>query len=317
MEKELLVFAGNSNPALAKEIAAYIGEPLGEILTEKFSDGEIHIKIEENVRGKDVFIVQSTCRPANENVMELLVIIDAAKRASARRITAVMPYYGYARQDRKAEPRVPITARLVADLLTAAGTSRVITLDLHSGQIQGFFNIPVDNLYARYVFSPYLNEHFSEAIKDKKLTIVSPDAGGTERARSYAKRLEATIAVIDKRREEANVSQVMNVIGDVKGRVTIILDDMIDTGGTTIGAGEALRKIGASGVHSLCTHGVFSGSAIKLMEESSIESNAVTNSIPIPKENNYQKIIQLSIAGLIGEAIKRVHKEQSVSDLFK
>jgi ribose-phosphate pyrophosphokinase len=271
------------------------------------------VQINENVRGTDVFVLQPTCMPINYNIMELLLIADALKRASAKRITAVMPYYGYARQDRKVQPRVPIAAKLVADLITAAGINRILTMDLHAAQIQGFFNIPVDNLYA----SPVLLDYVQEKYTTKKLVIVSPDAGGVERARAFAKMLQCSIAIVDKRREAANVSQIMNVIGEVEKKDTIILDDMIDTGGTIIQAADALIKKGARQVVAACTHAVLSGSAIEKVNNSAIKELIVTNTIPFDsKKEQCKKLTVLSIAPLLGEAIKRIHEESSVSSLF-
>ena len=270
------------------------------------------VQIDENVRGSDIFVLQSTSTPVNDNIMELLLLIDALKRASAGRITAVIPYYGYARQDRKVQPRVPISSKLVADLITVAGANRVLTVDLHAGQIQGFFNIPVDHLYA----SPVLLEYIRKC-DFKDLVIVSPDAGGVERARAFAKRLNASLAIIDKRRERANVSEVMNVIGDVKGRETIILDDLIDTAGTTTQAASALKEKGAKKVLAACTHAVLSGPAIDRINNSVIEELIVTNTIPLDsKKEKCKKLKVLSIAPLLGEAIKRIHEESSISSLF-
>lgn len=306
------IISGNSNVDLAKAIVGFLGTKLIDALVSKFSDGEIRVEINENVRGKNVFVIQSTCQPVNDNMMELLIMIDALKRASARRIIAVMPYYGYARQDRKVVPRAPISAKLVADLLAAAGASRILTMDLHAGQIQGFFNIPADNLYASTVLLEYLKEKFSNS-----LVIVSPDAGGAERARAWAKRLEASWAIVDKRRDAVNESEVMNVIGDVENKTAIILDDMIDTGGTTCNAALAIKKRGASEVYAVCTHPVLSGSAVQKISESVIKQLVVTDTIPLSGEAkilNKTKIV--SVAGLFAEAIKRVHNNESVSSLF-
>jgi len=279
----------------------------------EFSDGEIMVQINENVRGSDVFVLQPTCMPVNRHIMELLLMVDALKRASAYRITAVIPYYGYARQDRKVQPRVPISAKLIADLITAAGCNRILTMDLHAAQIQGFFNIPVDNLYA----SPVLLDYVRSRYAFEKLVIVSPDAGGVERARAFAKKLECSIAIIDKRREAANISQIMNVIGDVQNKDTIILDDMIDTGGTTIQAATALKEKGAKRVVAACTHAVLSDNAIEKVNNSTIEELIVTNTIPPDsKKERCKKLTILSIAPLIGEAIKRIHEESSISSLF-
>ncbi len=313
MPEGIKLFTGNAHKELAKEVAAYLDIPIGDATATTFSDGEIMVQINENVRGTDVFVLQPTCMPINYNIMELLLIADALKRASAKRITAVMPYYGYARQDRKVQPRVPISAKLVADLITAAGINRILTMDLHAAQIQGFFNIPVDNLYA----SPVLLDYLQEKYTTKKLVIVSPDAGGVERARAFAKMLQCSIAIVDKRREAANVSQIMNVIGEVEKKDTIILDDMIDTGGTIIQAAAALTKKGARQVVAACTHAVLSGSAIEKVNNSAIKELIVTNTIPFDsKKEQCKKLTVLSIAPLLGEAIKRIHEESSVSSLF-
>ncbi|MFA4828556.1 MAG: ribose-phosphate pyrophosphokinase [Thermodesulfovibrionales bacterium] len=312
MHNGIKLLTGNASKGLAKEVAEYLGIPVCETTITSFSDGEIMVQIDENVRGSDIFVLQSTSTPVNDNIMELLLLIDALKRASAGRITAVIPYYGYARQDRKVQPRVPISSKLVADLITVAGTNRVLTVDLHAGQIQGFFNIPVDHLYA----SPVLLEHIRKC-DFKDLVIVSPDAGGVERARAFAKRLNASLAIIDKRRERANVSEVMNVIGDVKGRETIILDDLIDTAGTTTQAASALKEKGAKKVLAACTHAVLSGPAIDRINNSVIEELIVTNTIPLDsKKEKCKKLKVLSIAPLLGEAIKRIHEESSISSLF-
>ena len=313
MPEGIKLFTGNAHKELAKEVAAYLDIPIGDATATTFSDGEIMVQINENVRGTDVFVLQPTCMPINYNIMELLLIADALKRASAKRITAVMPYYGYSRQDRKVQPRVPISAKLVADLITAAGINRILTMDLHAAQIQGFFNIPVDNLYA----SPVLLDYVQEKYTTKKLVIVSPDAGGVERARAFAKMLQCSIAIVDKRREAANVSQIMNVIGEVEKKDTIILDDMIDTGGTIIQAADALTKKGARQVVAACTHAVLSGSAIEKVNNSAIKELIVTNTIPFDsKKEQCKKLTVLSIAPLLGEAIKRIHEESSVSSLF-
>jgi len=313
MPEGIKLFTGNAHKGLAKEIADDLGIPVGDATVSKFSDGEITVHINENVRGTDVFVLQPTCMPVNHNIMELLLMVDALKRASARRITAVIPYYGYARQDRKVQPRVPISAKLVADLITAAGTNRVLTMDLHAAQIQGFFNIPVDNLYA----SPVLLDYVHNKYNSQNLVIVSPDAGGVERARSFAKKLQCSIAIIDKRREAANISQLMNVIGEVRGKDAIILDDMVDTGGTTIQAVSALKEKGAKNVIAACTHAVLSGNAVEKVNNSVLEELIVTNTIPLDsKKEKCKKLTVLSIATLIGEAIKRIHEESSVSSLF-
>lgn len=312
MPNGIKLITGNAHRDLAARVSEHIGIPLTDTTVTSFSDGELMVQINENVRGHDVFVIQPTCTPVNHNIMELLLLIDALKRASAKRITAVMPYYGYARQDRKVQPRVPISSKLVADLLTAAGTNRVLTIDLHAGQIQGFFNIPVDHLYATTV----LLDHMKKC-SFKDLVIVSPDAGGVERARAFAKRLDASLAIIDKRRESANISRVMNVIGDVKGRDAIILDDMIDTAGTTAQAAEALKQNGARGVYAACSHAVLSGPAIGRINESVLEKVITTDTIPLDDKIKLCKKIQaLSIAPILSEAIKRIHEETSVSSLF-
>jgi len=310
---ELKIFAGNSNPPLAEEISQYLKVPLGKAVVETFSDGESRVEIKENVRGADVFVLQSTSAPGNNNVMELLLMLDAFKRASAKRITAVIPYYGYARQDRKVVPRVPISAKLVADLITTAGASRMLTMDLHSGQIQGFFDIPVDNLYA----TPVLLQHLKRQLNHNEVTIVSPDAGGVERARAIATRLDASLAIIDKRRVGPNVVAEMNIIGEVKDQIAILLDDMIDTAGTLALAADALRREGAKRILGCCTHAVLSGPAIQRIEESALEELIVTNTIPLVAEaQRSRKIKVLSVAHLIGEAIQRTHDEESISSLF-
>ncbi len=313
VSNELKIFAGNSNLPLAREISEYLKVPLGKAVVETFSDGESKVEIKENVRGGDVFIVQSTCARGNDNIMELLVMLDAFKRASAKRITAVIPYYGYARQDRKVIPRVPITAKLVADLITTAGASRILTMDLHSGQIQGFFNIPVDNLYA----TPVLLQHLKKQLNHNEVTIVSPDAGGVERARDFATRLNASLAIIDKRRIGPNVVAEMNIIGEVQGQTAILLDDIVDTAGTLTMAAEALKKEGASKILSCCTHAVLSGPAIEKIDDSPLEELIVTNTIPLgPEAGKCKKIKVLSVSHLIGEAIRRTHEEESISSLF-
>jgi len=313
MHDKIRVFTGNSNPALAQKICDFLHVPLGAARVRTFSDGEIMIEVTENVRGRDVYIVQSTCAPTNNNLMELLIMTDALKRASAATITAVIPYYGYARQDRKAAPRTPITAKLVADLITTAGVDRVVTIDLHAGQIQGFFNIPVDNLYAAPVILEYLKNRF----KGEKVVMVSPDAGGTERARAFAKRLECTLAVIDKRRTGPNVAEVMHLIGDVRDKIAIILDDMIDTAGTLTQAAKALKENGARAIYACATHGVLSGPAIERINNSEIEEIVLTDTIPLgDKEQQTGKVRMLSVADLLAEAIRRIHEDESVSSLF-
>ncbi|RJR16247.1 MAG: ribose-phosphate pyrophosphokinase [Nitrospiraceae bacterium] len=312
MPEGIQLFTGNSNRILAREIADVLKIPVGKATVSNFSDGEIMVQINENVRGSDVFVIQSTCTPVNNNIMELLLMTDALRRASASRITAVMPYYGYARQDRKAAPRVPISARLIADLLEAVGISRVLTIDLHAGQIQGFFEIPVDHLYASPVLVDYVRREY---LND--LVIVSPDAGGVERARAFAKRLNASLAIIDKRREKANVSEVMNVIGEVEGKNALLFDDMIDTAGTITHAAAALKEKGAKKVIAACAHAVLSGPALDRINESVLEEVIVTNTIPMDEnQQKCRKLTVLSVAALLGEAIKRIHEESSVSSLF-
>jgi len=312
MHKEIKLFSGNSNLSLAQEIADYLGVSLGKAVVSTFSDGEILVRIEENVRGTDVFVIQSCVDPVNKHIMELFIMVDALKRSSASRITAVIPYYGYARQDRKDQPRVPITAKLVADLLTASGTHRVLTMDLHAGQIQGFFNIPVDHLYAMPVL---LDEIRKRNIAD--LVVVSPDAGGVERARAFAKRLKAGLAIIDKRREGPGKAKVMNVIGEVKGREVLLLDDMIDTAGTIAQGSQACQEKGARNILAGCTHPVLSGPALNRLNESVLSELIVTNTIPLNgKDRICPKLRVLSVAPLLGEAIKRIHEEASVSSLF-
>ncbi|MCI0547500.1 MAG: ribose-phosphate pyrophosphokinase [Candidatus Rokubacteria bacterium] len=311
MGYDLKLFSGNANRALAEEIAQQLRLRLGDADVSRFSDGEVYVQINENVRGQDVFAIQPTCPPVNDSLMELLVMIDAFKRASARRITAVIPYYGYARQDRKVMPRVPISAKLVADLITAAGASRLLALDLHAGQIQGFFNIPVDHLFAAPVMIDYLEK------KDlHEVVLVSPDAGGVERARAIAKRLKAGLAIIDKRRDRPNVAPVMHLIGEVEGRDAVIIDDMIDTGGTLIQAAEALKREGARRILACAVHGVLSGPALERLRDSDLEEIVICNSIPLPPDKALPKIQVLSVAPLLAEAIRRIHDEESVSTLF-
>ncbi len=308
----VLIFSGRSNLGLTEAICQYMQVPVGRCTIRDFSDQEIFVKIEENVRGGDVFVVQSICNPGNTNLMEMLIMIDALKRSSAKRITAVVPYYGYARQDRKVEPRVPITAKLVANLLETAGTDRVLTIDLHAGQIQGFFNVPVDDLFAMYVLVKYIKE-----LNLENLIVISPDAGGVERARAFAKRLGVSLAIIDKRREVANEAKAMHLIGDVKGKVAFIVDDMIDTAGTLLEATNALLREGAKEVHACCSHSVFSGPAAGRISESSIKTIITTDTIPLPDAlKSSPKIKILSVAPLLGEAILRIHREESVSSLF-
>jgi len=311
--KKVCLFTGNANPGLAAAIGQYLETPIGKCRVTRFSDGESFVEIGENVRGVDAFVVQPTSTPTNDNVMELLIMVDALRRASAGSITAVMPYYGYGRQDRKVAPRTPITSKLVADLIQAAGVTRVVTVDLHAGQIQGFFNIPVDHLYAMpVVLEDYLKKNF-----DASAVFVSPDAGGVERARAYSKRLNASLAIIDKRRERANESEVMNLIGDVKGRPCVVLDDIIDTAGTLCNAAKALMSKGATKVVGVATHGVLSGPAIQRIVDSPLAEVIVTDTIPLSEAAQASgKIKQVSIAKLLGEAITRIHSSDSVSSLF-
>ena len=309
---KLKVFSGSANREIAERICQFLGIEHGKAKVGRFSDGEIQVEIEESVRGMDTFLIQSTCPPVNENLMELLIMLDALKRASAARITVVIPYYGYARQDRKVTPRAPISAKLVADLMEVAGASRILAMDLHVGQIQGFFDIPVDHLFAL----PVQLEYFGNL--GGRVVVVSPDAGGVERAREFAKRLKnASIAIIDKRREQANVSKVMHIVGDVKGKVTILLDDMIDTGGTIVQAAAALVRDGASLVYACCTHAVLSGSAIERLNGSKLHKLVVTNTIPLnDKVDKLQRLEVLDVSPILGEAIKRIHDDSSVSSLF-
>lgn len=311
IEAQLKIFSGTSNRALAEKVSASIGLELGKLEIKSFSDGELSVKIDENIRGADVFLIQSTSYPANQHIIELLLIMDALRRASARRIAAVIPYYGYGRQDRKVEPRVPISAKVVAKLIESSGANRVLAMDLHADQIQGFFDIPVDHLFAAPVIINYLQ---SLALQD--IVIVSPDSGGAERARFYAKHLGASMAIIDKRREKANESEVMNIIGNVSGKNCFLIDDMIDTAGTIAHAAEALKKEGALKVYAAATHGVLSGPAMQRLEKAPIEQIVLTDSIAIPQEKKITKLHILSVAKLIGEAIGRIHEERSVSTLF-
>lgn len=312
MDQEIKLFGGNSNPALTLEVCEYLGIKPGKILAKTFSDGETQVEIGENIRGRDVFIVQSTSTPVNNNLMQLLIIMDAMRRASAERITAVIPYYGYSRQDRKVKPRVPISAKLVADLITVAGANRVVSMDLHAGQIQGYFNIPVDNIFAAPILLKYIQDNLQD-----DLVIVSPDAGGVERARAFAKRLTASLAIIDKRREAPNIAEAMNIIGEVKGKTAIILDDMVDTAGTLTQAAMALKERGALKIHACCTHAILSGPAIERIDASPINSLVITNTIPLTDTaRGCQKTVVLSIAELLGETIKRSHSSHSVSTLF-
>jgi ribose-phosphate pyrophosphokinase len=310
---EVQIFAGNSNPGLAQAVCKYLGVRLGAADVRTFSDGEINVKIEDNVRGGDVFVIQSTCTPVNNHLMEMLLMLDAFRRASAKRVTAVMPYFGYARQDRKVDPRVPISAKLVADLITVAGASRLLTMDLHAGQIQGFFNIPVDNLFATRVLLRYVRER----VPGDGVCVVSPDPGGVERARAFAKYINAGLAIIDKRRPRPNVVAEMRVVGEVEGQTTIIVDDIVDTAGTLAAAAEALTKAGAKEVFACCTHPVLSGPAIERVETSVLTELIVTDTIPLSDMGQRcSKIKVLSVAQLLGEAIRRIHDEESISSLF-
>ena len=313
--RNIKVFTGNSHSQLAEDISDILGVPVGKSKVSTFSDGEISVDINESVRGNDVFIVQSTSSPVNNNLMELLIMIDAFKRASAGRITAVIPYYGYARQDRKVKSRDPITAKLVADLLTAAGAHRILTMDLHAAQIQGYFNIPVDHLLG----APILAEHFmSKGLIDKEdVVVVSPDLGSVTRARKFADSLHAPIAIIDKRRPKANVSEIMNIIGDIQGKRCILIDDMIDTAGTIANAANALRDLGAKNVYACCTHGVLSGPAMDRINNSAIEELVMLNTIPLREDIDTTKIRSISVAPLFAEAIKRIYDDQPISKLFE
>jgi ribose-phosphate pyrophosphokinase len=311
--KKVCIFSGNANIALAQSIATHLETPLSKCKVTRFSDGESFVEVNENVRGVDAFVIQPTCSPVNDNVMELLIMCDALRRASAGSITAVIPYYGYGRQDRKVAPRTPITSKLVADLIQASGTTRVVSVDLHAGQIQGFFNIPFDHLYAM----PVMLEDYLKKSFDSSAVFVSPDAGGVERTRAYSKRLNASLAIIDKRRERANVSEVMHLIGEVKGKDCIIVDDMIDTAGTLAGAARALQQEGARRIVAVATHGVFSGPAIQRIAESPLSEVVVTDTIPLNEgAKGCAKIKVVSIARLLAEAIKRIHSSDSVSSLF-
>ncbi|HET9481935.1 MAG TPA: ribose-phosphate pyrophosphokinase [Candidatus Polarisedimenticolia bacterium] len=312
LDRDIKIFSGNANRALAKEICAYLDLPEGQLTLKKFSDGEIYCQVTENIRGTDVFVIQPTCPPVNENLLELVLMIDAFKRSSAQRITAVIPYYGYARQDRKDKPRVPISAKLVADLISAAGADRILAMDLHAPAIQGFFDIPVDHLFAAPVFVSYF-----EKLESEDLIIVSPDAGGVERARAYAKRLEVSLAIVDKRRDQPNVAEVHHVIGDVEGRTALIVDDIVDTAGTLTKVAEALMKAGAREVLASASHPVLSGAAVARVEESALSKLIVTDSIPLSDEKKASpKIVVLSIAELMAKAIKNIHEETSFTSLF-
>lgn len=307
----MVILGGNSNPELVKEIADLLGHTPGDVLVGKFPEGEVQVQIRENVRGKDVFVVQSTCTPPNDNLMELLILIDAARRASAKRITAVLPFFGYARQDRKDRPRVPITAKLVANILTTAGANRVLAMDLHAGQIQGFFDIPVDHLYSINTIGEYLKKK-----NLKNPVIVSPDVGGIRMARAYSTLLDAPFAVVDKRRESASQTHVMNIIGEVEGRTVVIVDDLISTGGSLVEAAKALKDAGALDIYAAVVHPVLAGNAIERIKNSVLNELIVTNSIPLTEEKKISKIRQLSVAPLLAEAINRIHRNESVSSLF-
>ncbi len=312
MRREMKLFTGSAHPALGEAIAGYLGVPVGRAHLARFSDGEVWFQIHDNVRGADVFVVQPTCAPVNENLMELLLMLDAFKRSSASRLTAVLPYYGYGRQDRKDKPRVPISAKLVADLMSTAGTDRVLTIDLHAAQIQGFFDVPVDHLFA----APVIIDHVSQ-LKLPDLTVVSPDAGGVERARAYAKRLDASLAIVDKRRDQPNVAEVHHVIGDVEGRTALIVDDIVDTAGTLTKVAEAIKAEGAKEVLASCTHPVLSGHAIERIEKSPLSKLIVTDTLPLaPEKRACGKIVVLTIAELLARAIKNIHEETSVTSLF-
>jgi len=312
LDKELKIFAGRANVKLAEKIADYLGIKLGDMEITSFSDGETYVKINENIRGRDVFLIQPTNPPVNENLMELLIMIDACQRASARRITAVIPYYGYARQDRKDKPRVPITAKLVADLITTAGADRVLTMDLHVDQIQGFFDIKVDHLFA----APVIVDYFRKKNLGN-LVVLSPDVGGLRRARTYARVLRVPLAIVDKRRPVVNEAEVINIVGEVRGKQILIIDDMIDTGGTLLAAVDILMENGADTIYAACTHPVFSGNALQKLRESPVKEVVVTDTIPLSlREGNENKVKVLSVAPLLGEAIKRIHQNMSVSSLF-
>ena len=311
LSAELAVLSGNANPALAKAICRELGVSLVDSLVSRFSEGEIRLKINENVRGKDVFVVQPTCPPTNDNLMELLIMLDALRRASARRITAVVPFYGYARQDRKDQPRVPITAKLVANLITTAGANRVITVDLHAGQIQGFFDIPLDHLYAITVFEQYIRHK-----RLRSLVVVSPDVGGIKMARGYAKRLRAGLAIVDKRRDNLETTAVMHILGEVKGKTCLLVDDLIATGSSLVEAAGALERAGATAVYACATHPVLSGPARQRIASSCLKELIVTDTIPLSPEKRHSKITVLSMAPLLSEAIRRIHYEQSISVLF-
>lgn len=313
MISDIKLFSGNANPALARRIAGHLDAQLGRASVGRFSDGEINVEIADNVRGRDVFLIQPTCAPANDHLMELLILVDACKRASAGRVTAVVPYYGYARQDRKVAPRAPITAKLVADLLSSAGLDRVLTIELHAGQIQGFFNVPVDNLFT----TPLLADALARSVPLENAVVVSPDAGGVERARQVSKRLGAGLAIIDKRRSGPNVAEVMNIIGDVKGRTAIIVDDMIDTAGTLVKAANAIADAGATAVYAAATHPVFSGPALERIEKSALQKVVVTDTIPLSAPALASSRVEVvSVDTLLADAIRAIHHHDSVSRLF-
>jgi ribose-phosphate pyrophosphokinase len=311
MQEKLMIFSGNANPKLAEDICKYLGIRLGDAFVGRFSEGEIQIKVNQNVRGKDVFVIQPTCPPTNDNLMELLILIDAFRRASAGRITAVIPYYGYARQDRKDQPRVPITAKLVANLLANAGSSRILTMDLHAGQIQGFFDIPVDHLFA----APVLIDYFKD-FSGEDLVVFSPDVGGVKMARAFAKRLEAPLGIVDKRRIDGQNAEVMNILGEVKGKKVILIDDMCATAGSLTEAANILKQRGAKAIYAGVWHGIFSGPALDRIDKRAIKEIVVTDSIPLNNGKKHPKIKVLSVAKLLAEAIKRIHNEESVSSLF-
>ncbi len=311
MQEKLMVFSGNANLDLTENICKDLGISLGKALVGRFSEGEIQVKIEQNVRGRDVFVIQPTCPPTNDNLMELLILMDALARASAGRVTAVIPYYGYARQDRKDQPRVPITAKLVANLLANAGADRILTMDLHAGQIQGLFDIPVDHLYA----APVLIEYFKQ-FESKDLVIVSPDVGGVKMARAFAKRLNAPLGIVDKRRIDSHRAEVMNVLGDVEGKIAVLIDDMIATAGSLTEAANILKKRGAKEVYAGATHGIFSGPALERIGKSALKEIVVTDTVPLTEDKKHPKIKVKSVSGLLAEAIKRIHNDESVSSLF-
>ena len=313
--KDIKIFCGNSNARMAEQIASRLGLPLGKSEVTTFSDGEISVSIRETVRGSDVFVVQSTCAPVNHNLMELLIMLDAFKRASAGRITAVIPYYGYARQDRKAKARDPISAKLIADLITAAGADRILTMDLHAPQIQGFFNIPVDHLLGVPILVPYYSRKFADCKED--VVVVSPDLGSVTRARNFAQRFDAPLAIIDKRRQKANVCEVMNIIGDVRGKKVILVDDMIDTGGTLVNAAKAVMETGgAKEVYACATHGVLSGPAIERIAHSCLSQVLLLDTIPLPPEKQISKIVTLDVGPVFAEAIDRIYEDKAMSTMF-